>query len=136
MGPGEGKIRINQRPIEDFFTRETLRMIVQQPLALTSTEGQFDFYILTNGGGISGQAGAVRHGISKALEQYNPGCAPRSREPVFSPGTPERRNVKNTDRREPAPGTSIPNVNLFWLYFSGKVLHYSETFPFFFEVTE
>ncbi|MFH1139375.1 MAG: 30S ribosomal protein S9 [Pseudomonadota bacterium] len=72
MGPGEGKIRINQRPLEEFFGRETLRMIVQQPLTLTGTEGQFDFYILTNGGGISGQAGAVRHGISKALELYNP----------------------------------------------------------------
>ena len=72
MTPGEGNIIINKRAIENFFTRSTLRMIVQQPLALTSTMGQFDFYVLADGGGISGQAGAVRHGIAKALEQYDP----------------------------------------------------------------
>ncbi len=72
MGPGEGKIMINRRPIEDFFGREVLRMIVHQPLVLTGNMGKFDFYILADGGGISGQAGAIRHGISKALEQYDP----------------------------------------------------------------
>jgi small subunit ribosomal protein S9 len=72
MSPGEGRIVINKRPVEDYFGRETLRMIINQPLVLTGTQGQFDFYILADGGGISGQAGAIRHGISRALELFNP----------------------------------------------------------------
>lgn len=72
MTPGSGNILINRRPIEEFFGRETLRMIARQPLALTNTMDQFDFYVLADGGGISGQAGAIRHGIAKALEQYEP----------------------------------------------------------------
>ena len=72
MTPGEGKISINRRPLDDFFGRQVLQMIVQQPLSLTGTMGQFDFYILADGGGISGQAGAIRHGIAKALEQFDP----------------------------------------------------------------
>jgi small subunit ribosomal protein S9 len=72
MTPGEGQILINKRTLDDFFGRETSRMIATQPLVLTGTEGQFNFYILANGGGNSGQAGAIRHGIAKALEQYNP----------------------------------------------------------------
>ena len=71
MSPGEGNIMVNKRSLDDFFGRETLRMIVMQPLALTGMEGRFDLYILASGGGISGQAGAIRHGIAKALEQYN-----------------------------------------------------------------
>lgn len=72
MTPGKGEIVVNKRPMDDYFGRKTLSMICRQPLALTQTVGQFDFYILTDGGGISGQAGAVRHGIAKALEEYNP----------------------------------------------------------------
>ncbi|MBW1708587.1 MAG: 30S ribosomal protein S9 [Deltaproteobacteria bacterium] len=76
MTPGEGKIEINKRDIADYFPRETLKAIVNQPLALTGTEGQFNCYILANGGGISGQAGAVKHGIAKALLAYNPSFRP------------------------------------------------------------
>lgn len=72
MSPGEGRVVINKRPVDEYFGRETLKMIINQPLALTGTMNQFDFYILANGGGISGQAGAIRHGISKALEIFNP----------------------------------------------------------------
>jgi small subunit ribosomal protein S9 len=72
MGPGDGKIRINRRPIEEYFGRETLQMIAKQALELTGTDGQFDFYILAGGGGVSGQAGAIRHGIARALQQFNP----------------------------------------------------------------
>ena len=72
MSPGEGRVIINKRPVDEYFGRETLKMIINQPLALTGTMNQFDFYILANGGGISGQAGAIRHGISKALEIFNP----------------------------------------------------------------
>lgn len=71
MAPGGGRIHINQRPLDEYFGRETLKMMVEQPLSLTNTTGQFDFYILAGGGGIAGQAGAIRHGIAKALEGYN-----------------------------------------------------------------
>ena len=72
MTPGQGKITINKRPLDDYFDRPVLRMIIQQPLVLTGTSGRYDFFIRADGGGVSGQAGAVRHGIAKALEQANP----------------------------------------------------------------
>ena len=68
---GEGKIEVNKRTFDDYFPRETLRMIIMQPLELTHTVGQFDVHVNVKGGGMSGQAGAVRHGISKALLLYN-----------------------------------------------------------------
>jgi small subunit ribosomal protein S9 len=71
LRPGEGKIEINKRTFDDYFPRETLRMTIMQPLELTNTTGQFDVYVNVKGGGSSGQAGAVRHGISKALLLYN-----------------------------------------------------------------
>jgi small subunit ribosomal protein S9 len=76
MTPGSGQININRRDIREYFGREVLQMIAQQPLSITNTDGQFDFYILADGGGASGQAGAVRHGIAKALEQYDPHLRP------------------------------------------------------------
>jgi small subunit ribosomal protein S9 len=71
LRPGEGKIEVNKRTFDDYFPRETLRMIIMQPLELTNTLGQFDVHVNVKGGGMSGQAGAVRHGISKALLLYN-----------------------------------------------------------------
>ena len=68
---GDGKIEVNKRGLDDYFPRETLRMTIQQPLELTNTMGQFNISVNVSGGGISGQAGAIRHGISKALLSYN-----------------------------------------------------------------
>ncbi len=65
--PGTGKMTINQRSLEEYFSRETARMVVMQPLNLLNVAGQFDLYITVVGGGVSGQAGAVRHGITRAL---------------------------------------------------------------------
>ncbi len=74
--PGEGKVIVNKLPLLDFFKRETLKMIIEQPLELTETLGKYDIYANVNGGGLSGQAGAVRLGISRALtkidEEYRP----------------------------------------------------------------
>lgn len=70
--PGEGKIIINQREIDDYFGLETLKLIVKQPLNLTETLGKYDVIVLAHGGGISGQAGAIRHGISRALLKADP----------------------------------------------------------------
>jgi small subunit ribosomal protein S9 len=68
---GSGKITINNRPIDDFFGLETLKVIVRQPLVLLGVEGQFDISCTVNGGGVTGQAGAIRHGISRALLQVD-----------------------------------------------------------------
>jgi small subunit ribosomal protein S9 len=70
--PGSGKITVNTRPIEVFFARPVLRMLIQQPLVASNRVGQFDVICSVSGGGLSGQAGAVRHGISKALTYYEP----------------------------------------------------------------
>ena len=74
--PGEGKISINKRPIDDYLKRETAKMIIRQPLELTETLGKFDVYVNVRGGGISGQAGAIKHGISRALLAVNPDFRP------------------------------------------------------------
>ncbi|MDD3224066.1 MAG: 30S ribosomal protein S9 [Clostridium sp.] len=65
--PGEGKVTVNKRDIEEYFGLETLRVIVNQPLVLTGTKEKFDVLVNVNGGGFTGQAGAIRHGISRAL---------------------------------------------------------------------
>ena len=69
---GTGNITVNGRPLDEFFGRETARMIVRQPLELTKAGGELDILVSVNGGGLSGQAGAIRHGISRALIKANP----------------------------------------------------------------
>ena len=68
---GTGKVTINDRDIDDYFGLETLKLIVRQPLALTSTTDKFDIVCRVGGGGVTGQAGAIRHGIARALLQYD-----------------------------------------------------------------
>jgi len=68
---GDGKITINERTIEDFFGRETARMIVRQPLELTKSTDKFDVMVTVEGGGTTGQAGAIRHGLTRALIEYD-----------------------------------------------------------------
>jgi len=70
--PGEGRIVINKRDLNEYFGLETLKLIVKQPLSLTETLGNYDVLVNAHGGGISGQAGAIRHGISRALLKANP----------------------------------------------------------------
>ena len=71
LRPGNGAITINSRPIDVFFGRETSRMVVRQPLELTEMSDKFDIMINVSGGGITGQAGAIRHGITRALIEYD-----------------------------------------------------------------
>lgn len=71
LKPGEGNFIINERVLKNYFGRETCEMVVLQPFGLTRTENQFDVTVNVKGGGISGQSIAIRHGISKALLQYN-----------------------------------------------------------------
>lgn len=70
--PGEGRIVINNRDINEYFGLETLKLIVKQPLNLTETIGKYDVIVLAHGGGYTGQAGAIRHGISRALLKVDP----------------------------------------------------------------
>ncbi len=68
MQPGKGIIKVNDRELDDYFGRKTLRMIVHEPLELTENKGRYDITVNVNGGGLSGQAYAIRHGISRALQ--------------------------------------------------------------------
>ncbi len=74
--PGKGDIVVNDKPIDQFFSRETGRMVVRQPLELTQMAGKFDIMVNVSGGGESGQAGAVRHGITRALIEYDAALKP------------------------------------------------------------
>lgn len=76
---GNGKITVNGKDADQYFSRETGRMIIRQPLVVTTTENQFDFSVLVTGGGESGQAGAVRHGIVRALIEYSEALKPALR---------------------------------------------------------
>jgi|SRR5579863_3645572 len=74
--PGSGKVVVNDRPIEVYFARPVLRMILQQPLGVAQRVGQYDVTVTVAGGGLSGQAGAVRHGLAKALTHFEPDLRP------------------------------------------------------------
>jgi small subunit ribosomal protein S9 len=71
LKPGSGAIKINGRPLDVFFGRETARMIVRQPLVLSQLDNKFDVQVRVSGGGTTGQAGAIRHGITRALMEYD-----------------------------------------------------------------
>ena len=71
MKEGAGTITVNKRTFDDYFTRDSLKMLIQQPLDIVGKRGQFDFYVNVRGGGMAGQAGAVKHGISKVLVEYD-----------------------------------------------------------------
>lgn len=71
MKEGTGLLTVNKRNFDDYFTRDSLKMLIQQPLELVGRRGKFDFFVNVNGGGMAGQAGAVKHGISKVLVEYD-----------------------------------------------------------------
>ncbi len=77
--PGKGSITVNNKPVDEFFSRETGRMLVRQPLELTEMASNFDISVNVTGGGESGQAGAVRHGIARALVDYDASLKPALR---------------------------------------------------------
>jgi small subunit ribosomal protein S9 len=83
MRPGSGEIKVNGRPIEQFFGRQTAIMIVKQPLEVVEMQDKFDFYITVTGGGNTGQSGAIRHGITRALMEYDENYRPALRKAGF-----------------------------------------------------
>ena len=92
---GTGKITINNRDIDEYFGLETLKLIVRQPLALTGTEGKFDIVCNVAGGGVTGQAGAIRHGLSRALLQFDAELRPTLKKAGFLTRDPRMKERKN-----------------------------------------
>ena len=91
---GTGKITINDRDIDDYFGLETLKLIVRQPLALTGTTEKFDIVVRVAGGGVTGQAGAIRHGLSRALLQYDAELRPALKKAGFLTRDPRMKERK------------------------------------------
>ena len=83
MTPGSGEIKVNDRPLDRFFGRQTARMIVRQPLELMNLTDKFDIRVTVKGGGTTGQAGAIRHGLTRALMQYDESLRPALRKAGF-----------------------------------------------------
>ncbi|MCQ2434905.1 MAG: 30S ribosomal protein S9 [Oscillospiraceae bacterium] len=92
--PGNGNVTINGRSIDNYFGLETLKLIVRQPLALTETEGQFDIVCTVAGGGVTGQAGAIRHGVARALLQFNAELRPTLKKAGFLTRDPRMKERK------------------------------------------
>jgi small subunit ribosomal protein S9 len=94
LRPGQGKLEVNGRDIEQYFSRDTLKMVVKQPLALTETAEKFDVTVTVEGGGGSGQAGAIRHGISRALLEFNAELRERLKAAGFLTRDPRKKERK------------------------------------------
>jgi small subunit ribosomal protein S9 len=94
MRPGTGQIIINRREVSEYFGRPTSVMVLKQPLEATDTLGQFDIFVNVAGGGLSGQAGAVRHGISRALLAYDPSLRPTLKVAGFLTRDPRAKERK------------------------------------------
>jgi small subunit ribosomal protein S9 len=94
LRPGDGKILINDRPYEEYFPREAWKLQVRQPLEATSLAGRYDVAVNVYGGGLSGQAGAVRHGIARALLEVNAGLRPRLKSDGFLSRDPRVKERK------------------------------------------
>ena len=91
---GTGKITINNRDIDDYFGLETLKLIVRQPMELTGTSGKLDIICTVAGGGVTGQAGAIRHGLSRALLQYDAELRPALKKAGFLTRDPRMKERK------------------------------------------
>jgi small subunit ribosomal protein S9 len=94
LRPGEGQSVVNGRPMDDYFTSDVLKMIIRAPLELTETRERFDLYVTVKGGGASGQAGAIRHGISRALLEYEPELQKSLRDAGFLTRDPRKKERK------------------------------------------
>ena len=90
LRPGSGKMTVNRRDFDEFFPNQVLKMVIRQPLLLTETADKFDILINVKGGGSSGQAGAIRHGISRALLEYNAELRPRLKAAGFLTRDPRK----------------------------------------------
>ena len=107
LKPGSGKITINARSIDEFFGRQTGRMIVRQPLELVQMASRFDVDVAVDGGGITGQAGAIRHGITRALMQFDESLRKQLRGAGFVTRDAREVERKKVGRRKARRGTQF-----------------------------
>ena len=105
LKPGSGKITVNERSLDEFFGRETGRMIVRQPLEAVKLVGRFDISVTVDGGGITGQAGAIRHGITRALIEYDEALRKPLRDAGFVTRDAREVERKKVGRRKARRGT-------------------------------
>ncbi len=98
LRPGAGGIQVNGKPFDDYFSNEMLKMIIRQPLVITETADKFDIHVRVGGGGYAGQAGALRHGIARALVSYNPELRGRLKEAGFLTRDPRKVERKKYGR--------------------------------------
>jgi ribosomal protein S9 len=110
LSQGTGKVSINGRTLDEFFGRETGRMIVQQPFGAVQLGGKFDVDAHVEGGGITGQAGAIRHGITRALMATTRACARRCARRVLSPAMHVKSNARRSDAAKRVAALSSPNA--------------------------
>ena len=99
LRPGTGKVTVNRRDFDDFFPNQVLKMVIRQPLLLTETADKFDILVNVRGGGSTGQAGAIRHGIARALLEYNAELRPRLKSAGFL--TRDARKVERKKYGQP-----------------------------------
>ena len=99
LRPGTGNVQVNGKAFDDYFPNEALKMVIRQPLVMTETADKFDLYVRVRGGGPSGQAGALRHGISRALADYNPELRPKLKKAGFL--TRDSREVERKKAGQP-----------------------------------
>ena len=98
LRPGSGKFTVNDRPFDEYFPNDMLKMVIRQPLAITETVDKFDVFVRVAGGGCTGQAGALRLGISRALLEYNPELRRKLKEAGFLTRDPRRVERKKYGR--------------------------------------
>jgi len=94
LRPGSGEVTVNDRPLDSYFPNDVLKMIVKQPFLLTETAEKFDVLVTVEGGGSSGQAGAIRHGITRALTEYNAELRPKLKAAGFITRDPRKKERK------------------------------------------
>jgi small subunit ribosomal protein S9 len=99
LRPGSGKLSVNKRDFEEYFPNRVLKMVIRQPLLITETADKFDIMINVNGGGTAGQAGAIRHGIARALLEFSPELRPRLKSAGFL--TRDAREVERKKYGQP-----------------------------------
>jgi small subunit ribosomal protein S9 len=99
LKPGKGAVTVNKRSLEDYFPRETLQMIIQQPFEVCELTGKYDTIVLVRGGGTSAQAGAVRHGISRALVELDESLKPKLKKAGFMMRDPRMKERKKYGQR-------------------------------------
>ena len=104
LKPGSGKITVNDRPLDEFFGRETGRMIVRQPLEAVQLTTKFDISVRVDGGGITGQAGAIRHGLTRALMEYDESLRKTLRDAGFVTRDAREVERKKVGRRKARRG--------------------------------